>query len=84
MKTMKLKLTNDETGRLTMQHPEAIIGLSPDGRIYTYEITEIPDETPASEVVRLANGSVFFAAKYDGSGRYTYNFSELGMGRIIR
>jgi hypothetical protein len=57
MKTLKLKCTEEFEGRLSLQHPMATPGF--DGRVQTYAITEIPDKTPAHEVIRLANLTVF-------------------------
>jgi hypothetical protein len=84
MRNLKLKHTEGNQGILTLQNPNADPGLSKDGRVYTLKISEIPEGTTDAEVVRMANGTTFLAAKYDGSGRYSYQFSELGLGTIIR
>jgi len=77
-----MKLKDTGSGILTAAHPDAKIGLQ-DG-VYTYEITGIPAGTSAAEVIRLANGTTFLPARYDGTGRFSYRFAELGIGRIIK
>ena len=78
MKTLKFKTVASNTVRCSLQHPSAAIGMSEDGRVCTYEITDIPNETPASEVLRLLDGSITWGP------RCSFKFSELGVGCIIR
>lgn len=81
MKSFKLKQVcrGGEVVVASPQHHMAKVG-SRDG-VITYEITDIPDDVPISEVVRRFNGTSTLCAEL--SGRYTYRFDELGIGNII-
>jgi hypothetical protein len=82
MKSIKFKHTPLSGGRLSPQNPFAKTGLQ--NGVYTYEILNVPDDTPTERVMQLAEHTVFLSAKFDGSGRYTYDYQELGVGKIIR
>ncbi len=78
---LKLKSTEASEGRLTLAHPGATPGF--DGRVQIYEIIDVPEGVPATEVVRLANGTAFLN-NITSQPRYSFSFSELGIGRIVR
>lgn len=80
-RAIKLKHTEASGGVMTLQNPAAETGLH--GKAYTFEIFGIPQGVSDTEVIRLANATTFMAAKYDGTGRYSYAFGELGVGKII-
>lgn len=80
MRRLKLKCTEGTQGKLLLQHPLAKPGF--DGRVQTFEITNIPDNIQDSEVIRLANLTVFYFP--NKAGRWSFDFSELGEGIIIR
>jgi hypothetical protein len=81
MKSLKLKQVCRGGGgaMVSPQHPMAKVGDS--GGVVTYEVTDIPDDVPVSEVVRKFNGTATICAEM--RGRYTYRFDELGIGNII-
>jgi len=84
MKTLKMYHNEVTGGILKLASPNLKAGIMPSGGLcYIFEITEIPEEIQATEVLRLANGTTFLPAKYDGTGRYSYRFDELGLGKII-
>jgi hypothetical protein len=87
VKTYKIKVVDD--GEPTGQHPLAKPGWV--GRCRTYAITDVPDNVPAAEVIRLFGVTVNLTWLYaDASkpdqqrGRYSFRFAELGAGRMIR
>jgi hypothetical protein len=54
--------------------------------LITIEITEIPDEVEDREALRVANMTAMMAAHESSvvKPRYSYRYSELGEGKIIR
>ena len=78
MRTIKLKTTSGSCGRLSLQHPSAPVGMSGDGSVATYAVTDVPDTASAAEAVILADQTAFVG------GAYQARFAELGAGAIIR
>jgi hypothetical protein len=87
MKTIKIK---DTYSSVTLANPRAALG--PFGRPgesvgagWTYEVTEVPDTVPPHEVLRLWSGTANCTWLGGGpdSGRYSFRFPELGIGRMI-
>jgi hypothetical protein len=81
MKSLKFK--NTMSGYHSLTSP-----FSPIGKIrkflHVVEIYDIPETVPAHEVLRLLNYTTEVTAKNpDGSRRYRFKFSELGVGKII-
>jgi len=76
MRTMKLKTTETSDGVMTVQNPAAPLGLSSDGAL-TYAVHNIPEGTPFSEVVRLANASIW------PYGVWEVDYQELGEGKFL-
>lgn len=75
MKTIKIKTTI--SGLASPQHPLAEVGM---GRnCATYAVTEVPDETQLTEVIRLFSGSAIIRAP-----EQHIKMSELGVGKIIK
>lgn len=79
MRSLKLKSVDD--GRMCLQHPRAELGFGRGG-VVTIQIDGIPDGKLNSDVVRLANLTVFAFTCF-GAGRLRYDFGEMGVGRII-
>jgi len=82
MRSLKIMHTEASAGLFIPANPKSSVGLQ--GRAYVFEITDIPDEYSDNNVIQLANTTTFLAARYDGTGRYTYACDELGEGKIIR
>ena len=77
MRTLKLKHTEKSMGKLSMQHPGAKPGFC--RGVFTIEITDIPDNVADSEVISVADETTFLT-----KDRYTFSYSEIGRGKIIR
>lgn len=77
MRSVKLKHTEASFGRLSLQDPRAEPGMH--GGVFTLEITEVPESVPDSRVLHLAGNTLFVP-----SSRYSYPFSQIGVGKIIK
>lgn len=80
MKTLKFKSTAAGQGYCTAQNPFAPVGISKS--CITYEVTEIPDNIAQPAVARLLTSTCTFLAEQ--AGRFSFKFSELGEGHILR
>lgn len=80
MATMMFKTTESSGGRCTPQNPGVKLGMQ--GRVCNYQVTDIPEGVNAAEVARRLTNSITFPAEQ--AGRWSYKYSELGDGRIIR
>jgi hypothetical protein len=86
MKTILLK-DNHATGATTLAHPLAKPGKQSD-TVSVKEIRKVPDDFPAPKLAQLWNRTCdcTWLGKDDpmGGGRFSFDFSELGAGKIIR
>lgn len=77
---MKFKTT--PSGYVVPQNPYAPPGETrPNSGLYTYAITGVPATVGMSTVQKLLNETVTFRA--ENAGRFTFDFQELGSGRIL-
>lgn len=76
-----LKMAHGQNGVFKLTIPTAPTGKGT--HQYVYEIIDVPDHITDNDVINIANTTIFLPAKYDGSGRYIYNFTEIGEGKII-
>jgi hypothetical protein len=76
MTTMKFKTLESTSGRLSPQAPHVPAGVTQDGRVMTYEVTDVPAGVSMAEVMRLADGTVWLS-------RFSASFDEIGVGRIL-
>jgi hypothetical protein len=91
MHNLRLKIKSVDGPGLplvTLQHPEAALGsnLSPSCRacVTTVEITDVPEDTPAAEVVRLYTHTTDLGFLRPPETRtWKVPFATLGVGRII-
>jgi len=67
MKTMKFKTTEAMEGRLFPQAPNVPAGMSRDGRVATYAVTDVPDGIPMSTVMRLIDNTCMWGRFLDGT-----------------
>jgi hypothetical protein len=74
----KFKTSEALGGRLVPQHPLVDAGMSADGRVSTYAITDIPSGVSVAEVLRLADATSFLP------GIFTATFAQIGIGKIVR
>ena len=91
MPNLKLKIKSTDGSGLplvSLQHPMAPLGcnLMPSMRacVTTVEITDVPDDTPASEVVRLYTYTTDLGFLRPAEKRtWKVPFAALGIGRIV-
>lgn len=77
----RIKIKQEQNVRLALlQELNIEPGLSKDGKVCTIEITDIPDGVPSSKVLELADRTLFWGASWDGAGRYSYKYAEMGDG----
>ena len=85
MRTIKVKAVW-RLGSVVAQSPTAPLGKIGEGDYgvgCTYQITDIPDGVTDAEVVRLMGLCVVLPMRPDEE-RHTYQYSELGEGKILR
>jgi len=76
MKSIRLKHTEKSMGKLSIQHPDAPLGLHKG--VCTIEITGIPDDADIADVLSVADQTAILAK------RHSFEYSEIGRGKIIR
>lgn len=80
MKTLKFKSTEASQGHCTLANPQATPGMKKG--VITYQVEGIPEDIETSQVaLLLTNTTTFLAEK---QGRFTFQYSELGHGKIIK
>lgn len=83
MKTLKLKTTcRGNHVHTTLAHPLAPIGDNHDSSVQIRQINNIPDNVDHYQVIRLFNGTCDMSPFTNR--RLEFDFSELGIGRILR
>jgi hypothetical protein len=85
-RTVKLKTAHNCEG-VFLAHPNATPG--PQASATVYAITDVPTGTTDAEVIRLYSGTVnatwlFTPTRDLDSGRFTFRFDEIGIGRMIK
>ena len=84
MRSLKAKYTtNGIVGRLSIASPHAATGNNDDASVQIREIVNIPDEVSDAQVLSLYDATAD-CTFLSGAARLTFDFSELGPGRIIR
>jgi len=87
MKTILLK-DNHETGSTTLAHPLSTPGKQNE-TVSVKEIRNVPDDFPLAKLAQLWNRTTdltWLGRDKDpmSGGRFTFDFAEIGEGRIIK
>lgn len=83
MKTLKLKTTcRWNHVHTTLANPLAPVGDNFDSSVQTRLITNIPDDVPNHEVIRLFSGTCDMSPF--ANRRMEFDFSSLGIGVILK
>jgi hypothetical protein len=81
MRTVKVRCL-PEGMRSTLVHPSTPLGV---GECPVQEIQNVPDEVTNAELIRLWDRTADLTwLSRRGHGRLSFDYSELGVGKIIR
>ena len=84
MKSLKVKtVCAGNQARTTLAHPGSSVGDYCAASLQVREVRNIPDHVTSAEVVRLFEGTTDISYLY-GAPRLVFDYSELGLGRILR
>ena len=78
MKEKKIKYAS----YLTLAHPMADLGESPDFRFIIFEVVNIPDDLPDSHLLTRVNNTIIYPGSFD-CRNFKVDFSELGTGKVL-
>jgi hypothetical protein len=78
MKSLKLKTTCHN------EHVLTTLGNIRQASVQIRQINNIPDGVPTTDVIRLFSGTADITYLGGKPGRMEFDFSDLGIGRIIR
>ena len=67
---------------LTLAHPMADLGESPDFGLIIFEVVNIPDDLPDSHLLTRVNNTIIYPGSFDRRN-FKVDFSELGAGKVL-
>lgn len=67
---------------LTLAHPMADLGESPDFDFIIFEVVNIPDDLPDSHLLTRVNNTIIYPGSFD-CRNFKVDFSELGTGKVL-